>query len=682
MAKKFIPLVLGFLVISVHFFTFQYQQTGDPDYFYHVALSRQMQNDPLPRTISAFSGIGWDKEFVDKEFLFHQVTSLAYRIDGERGVALVPYFLSLVTWFLLWKIAGSISILAGVSILLITYLLSFYSSYRWGLLRPHTLAIPIFLVIFYALRERKRFLVLISCCLFSLAYHALQVPLALFVAFNFSLKPPDPLARRTLFFGLVGLLVGLLVHPYYPSVLFVAFQHLKIAFDITGSSNLSYGMELYPWSSSQLLLSNLPFVAVIALAIRANYIRSFVFLAAVGFWALAFLSPRAMEYAQPLTGLLLAELFLKNKLKDLLAYAVLLFAMLAQTYRFTTEVQGALEYTRNREEPSHEKVIAAVKNLPLKGSNRVFTCRWDSGSLLYYANPQLSYLDLLDPTFLYIADPEGHKLRDEINAGRIGDLYGVLREYFDSEYVFCSSPTVLSALERDPRFTRIVPVKNEESEFAIFALKEKTALSNYVDHYDVATLPWLPAQERVTLKPSSEIEWEEWDRRLFYLDLRKWFKSPLEKELEGIKDTKQAKVLLKKTICTWVRPKATPLHVGATYVGVGGGANYRIWMNGKPLFENVGERDELRLVDTLIPLDQPFKTSDRLEALVCNRLSSSFSGMAFSFWKDDEINEFCHERTNPYVTNRADKAVWKYMGIWKATCLAPIAVKAKNKGPD
>ena len=50
----------------------------DPDRSYHYALSRVVAEQGVPRTLPQVTGIGWDKAFFDKEFLWHQLTGLGY----------------------------------------------------------------------------------------------------------------------------------------------------------------------------------------------------------------------------------------------------------------------------------------------------------------------------------------------------------------------------------------------------------------------------------------------------------------------------------------------------------------------------------------------------------------------------------------------------------------------------
>ena len=79
-----IPLVVAFCAILRD----GRLSLGDPDRYYHFALSRDMvaSGQVFLRSVPQVEDLGWGELFVDKEFLFHQLTALGYRIAGDGGV--------------------------------------------------------------------------------------------------------------------------------------------------------------------------------------------------------------------------------------------------------------------------------------------------------------------------------------------------------------------------------------------------------------------------------------------------------------------------------------------------------------------------------------------------------------------------------------------------------------------
>jgi len=66
----------------------------------------------------------------------------------------------------------------------------------------------------------------------------------------------------------------------------------------------------------------------------------------------------------------------------------------------------------------------------------IFNTDWDDFPMLYYYNPNNSYIVGLDPTYLYNRDPELWKLYARITLGEEEDPAELIRERFGAEYVF------------------------------------------------------------------------------------------------------------------------------------------------------------------------------------------------------------------------------------------------------
>jgi len=87
----------------------------------------------------------------------------------------------------------------------------------------------------------------------------------------------------------------------------------------------------------------------------------------------------------------------------------------------------------------------------------VFNCAWASPPYILYRRPDLRFVDILDPSFLWSSSRELFDLRTQIRTGRTADPYDLLRTLFRADYVFCSDPALFGQLQRDPRFRRLYP---------------------------------------------------------------------------------------------------------------------------------------------------------------------------------------------------------------------------------
>lgn len=160
-------------------------QISDPDYYYHVALSKEIVAHGFPETLPQAQGIGWDVLFTDKEFLFHVITSQMYNFFGEMGIRVAPVIISAITFLTLalrsWREVG----FRLFWIPLIVIAADPYFLRRAIMVRPHVLAILFFTFLLIGFIRRRKYLTLISAALFALSYHGLQVPLFSYFFFFF-----------------------------------------------------------------------------------------------------------------------------------------------------------------------------------------------------------------------------------------------------------------------------------------------------------------------------------------------------------------------------------------------------------------------------------------------------------------------------------------------------------------
>jgi len=92
---------------------------------------------------------------------------------------------------------------------------------------------------------------------------------------------------------------------------------------------------------------------------------------------------------------------------------------------------------------------------------KVFNCAWASSPFLLYRRPDLRFVDILDPSFLWLRAPALSDLRATLRSGRVPDPWATLRESFRADYVFCSDPALYYQLLRDARFVRLYPTRGD-----------------------------------------------------------------------------------------------------------------------------------------------------------------------------------------------------------------------------
>ena len=176
-------VLLGAAVFASLFFLLHQEERlslRDPDRYYHFALSREMVRSGrlFLRQVPQVTGLGWDRYFPDKEFLFHQVTALAYRFGGDQGVILAVWLVALAASLTLYFFAASRAGPWAALLLVGVFFGSPMLMARLLLVRPHVLAILWFVLMLIGALRRAPWLLGLSICLFCLSYHAFFIPLA------------------------------------------------------------------------------------------------------------------------------------------------------------------------------------------------------------------------------------------------------------------------------------------------------------------------------------------------------------------------------------------------------------------------------------------------------------------------------------------------------------------------
>lgn len=481
-AGSFLSSALALLVLTLatlysfwHRAWFNFQ----PDRDYHLFISKKVLQEGVPRTIDQLPLLGWHEYFADKEFLYHILTAVAYKLNQAAGLDQLSVLLTVLAAYLVYLCArlfcehlpALLLVLATVSLNLLFY-------ERMLLVRPHVLAVPLFLLIVYSLLLEKRWWAFAAALFFSLGYHAIYVPAVVLlicagIFFVFDKKRNIKPAG----YALIGLLIGAVVNPYFPANIMLAVQHLAIATSLSQKSRLDFGAELmtmpfgdfvlYYWPQALIFLVAL--LLIVFLAVRKNLTMAWLgenralVLLTISFLTFMFVglySHRIMEYAVPLSAIVLAGFYglIAGQLQAVrrwgsIGLAVLVLLAIVQIHPI-----------KAKDNEIDDLITTAIDAIPpgeSGGQKLVFHCSWASGSYIINRRPDLQAIDILDPTFLLLASPKHYFarrqfLRDDITANQsheiIADVYG-------ADYVLCTKANVLRRLVKDPRYKLVFPIK-------------------------------------------------------------------------------------------------------------------------------------------------------------------------------------------------------------------------------
>jgi hypothetical protein len=201
----------------------------------------------------------------------------------------------------------------------------------------------------------------------------------------------------------------------------------------------------------------------------------FLLLVTGAFALLGFQSLRAMEYALP-AAILLAGLATRLELFGRHTLPALLVLLLAcqgwtgiQVYRASWSWPQASAY------PAH---AALLQQVPRGRDYKVFNCEWESGAYLLHARPDLRFVDLLEPSFLWHVSPERYYARQGLLRGAFADPRAILHGAFRADYVLCGSRgrALVAQMQARPGDFRAAP-GTEGDQIRLFAVRPEDAAS-------------------------------------------------------------------------------------------------------------------------------------------------------------------------------------------------------------
>jgi hypothetical protein len=262
------------------------------------------------------------------------------------------------------------------------------------------------------------------------------------------------LVFRPLLYVSAGILLGMLVNPYFPDNLIFSYHHLlpKLA----GATSVRVGNEWYPYDTKQLLDNSLPALVAFASGVLALGLsgRKMDSRTALGlftcllFGLMLFQARRFVEYFPPFALIFAAfawsPLFGSasadpapasrwiSSLRDHLPVAGLFLAVLVGIGLTIPPARAAVDGAK----PYGLYANAShwlEKNTP--AGSRVFQTDWDDFPRLFYYNTHNTYLIGLDPTYLQLYDAGLYEEWVKITQGNVENPSQVIASVFGAQYV-------------------------------------------------------------------------------------------------------------------------------------------------------------------------------------------------------------------------------------------------------
>lgn len=419
----------------------------DGDTAYHVAVGRLIRAHGILHEFP-WTPFSWLADhYGDKELLLHLLFAalgdtdwvLASKIVGTvlGGLLLTALYLILraerVAMAPLWALLP----LAATDVFL----------YRFALVRPHLLSIPLALAVLWAAARGRLGILAALSVAYPFCYVAWGLPLALVAAAEAARLLAGQRPRwRPAAAVVLGLAAGLLLHPN--TVNLVKFSWVVLA-DVLWKAawgarpGLELGLEFLPFTAQQWLkwllatLALLAGGAVIAWRVRRrDPVPLALALGGLGFLALTLRTARFAEYLVPWAVVTFAVAL--ARLGPPLRWArsapvIALAVCLAYTGKDQLETLRGIGSREDQVPPP----LAQKLQARIPPGAQVFTCDWGATGKLMLALPERRFLVALDPTLFYLKDPElsdlWYRLPREVPPG----VAEIIRRRFGARYVAC-----------------------------------------------------------------------------------------------------------------------------------------------------------------------------------------------------------------------------------------------------
>lgn len=458
---KPVQIIIGLaLIMSVmSFIEFAGPAILDNDGYYHIRWSRMLRESfpHLPPFKSLPLTTLNEQAYVDHHYLFHIfLFPFTFGEDlrlGAKWSAVIFSSLGIVSLFAL--------------------MVSYNVAYRWLWLAPlvassepflfrmsmtRAPAISLALIGLGAYLILKRKHVLLGLLSFAFVWFYSLFPLILLFALIYSITvylARQRIDLRGVLASACGILAGLVINPYFPKNLRLLIEHIVMKFTLDSSYSVSVGVEWNPYETWVMLTySAVAFVIYFVGLAAFDYKRRardlkplFFLLVSAMLLVMSFKARRFIEYWPPFAVLFAAftigpkleeidrSWFRRTRDRIIASVAAAVLAVVAFASLTMTVLQAHAEIKDEQDPYAYRGASEWIaKNTP--PGSVIFNTDWDDFPMLFYFNPNNTYIVGLDPTYLYDRDQGLWNLYARITLGEEADPAPLIRERFGAEYVF------------------------------------------------------------------------------------------------------------------------------------------------------------------------------------------------------------------------------------------------------
>ncbi len=452
-AAIFLLFIVGMALIQ-----FSTPDMPDNDGFYHIKLAWLMRTEGLkPEFTWLPLSILNPQEYYDHHFLYHvALIPFTYFADlrvGAKWSAVVFSSLAfLAVWFLfhrqrvpfawLWALA-----LLGISDAFL---------YRMSVTRAQSLSLAVLALAVAWLLERKYKHLAVLSFVYVWLYDAFPLMIAFVVLYLVAVAIVERrIEYKPLLFIAGGILLGMVINPYFPDNLIFSWHHMLPK--LTDATSVRVGNEWFPYDTKQILGNSFPsliaFVSgIFALGLSGKKMdvrTAFALLISLLFGLMLMQARRFVEYFPPFALIFAAfawspllsdrepasGLSAESTLKRILASLPVLVLSVAVALSIARSIPRAREAVDNSKPYDlYADASQWLKENSPAGS-RVFQTDWDDFPRLFFYNTHNTYLIGLDPTYMQLYDSQLYDLWVLVTQGDVDSPSKIIAAKFGSQYV-------------------------------------------------------------------------------------------------------------------------------------------------------------------------------------------------------------------------------------------------------
>jgi hypothetical protein len=449
----------------------------DNDGYYHIRWAAMLREN-FPH-LPAFKALPLttlnEQNYVDHHYLFHVLlipftfgdlrvgAKLAAVVFSSLGIASV--FALFVAYRVRYRWLWLAPLVASSEPFL----------YRFAMTRAPALSLALLGVGAYLILKRKHILVGVLSFVFVWSYSLFPLMLGFAIAYSIAVYLSE--RKFDLWSALssaIGIVAGLVVNPYFPKNLALFREHLLMKYG--GTYPVDVGVEWYPYETwiilgSSALAFAIYFAGLLAFDFRERVRDAkplFFLIVSAMFLLMAFKSRRFVEYWPPF-AVAFAAFTISPRLERvnfawlsqtrdrvIAAIAAAVVAIVAIVWMGWCVWQARQDVKEEADPFAYRGASEWIARNTPPGS-MIFNTDWDDFPMLFYYNPNNTYIVGLDPTYLYNRDPELWKLYEKITLGNEDNPAPLIRERFGAEYVFTDNehPDFMQAAEDSGDFEKV-----------------------------------------------------------------------------------------------------------------------------------------------------------------------------------------------------------------------------------